>query len=89
MLKPAYTIQFQRDLRKIIKRGKEIEKLKSIIIQLANQETLEERYRDHKLIGTYKGRREFHIEPDWLLIYKVMEKDIIFERTGSHADLFK
>ena len=89
MLKPAYTIQFQKDLKRIKKRGEKIEKLKSIIIQLVNQKPLDERYRDHKLIGTYKGRRECHIEPDWLLIYKTMDEDIIFERTGSHSDLFK
>jgi mRNA interferase YafQ len=89
MLKPAYTIQFQKDLKRIKKRGEKIKKLKFIIIQLVNQKPLDERYRDHKLIGTYKGRRECHIKPDWLLIYKIMEKDIIFERTGSHSDLFK
>ncbi len=47
------------------------------------------RYKDHRLIGNYKGRRECHIDPDWLLIYTKMEGEIIFERTGTHSDLFE
>ncbi len=46
------------------------------------------KHRDHKLIGYYKGRRECHVEADWLLIYKTTEQEIIFERTGTHSDLF-
>ena len=72
------------------KRGKNINKLKQIITKLVNQEILEAKYKDHKLIGNYTDRRECHIEPDWLLIYKVIPEDdqIIFERTGTHSDLF-
>jgi len=47
-----------------------------------------ERFKDHPLIGNYKDRRECHIEPDWLLIYKLIGSEIIFERTGTHTDLF-
>jgi mRNA interferase YafQ len=50
---------------------------------------LPDRQRDHLLIGDYVGRRECHVEPDWLLIYKLEREDIIFERTGTHADLFR
>ncbi|MEW5801457.1 MAG: type II toxin-antitoxin system YafQ family toxin [bacterium] len=89
MLKPGYTKQFQKDLKRMEGQGKNIEKLKSIIIQLVNQKPLNEGHRDHKLIGNYRDRRECHIESDWLLIYKTTEEEIIFERTGSHSDLFK
>jgi mRNA interferase YafQ len=89
MLKPAYTKQFERDLKKILKRGKKGNKIKAVIRKLVNEDPLEPRYRDHKLVGNYQGRRECHIEPDWLLIYKTTSEEIIFERTGSHSDLFK
>ena len=85
---PAYTKQFQKDVKMIKKRGKDIEKLKYVIIQLVNEKPLDKEYREHKLIGSYKGRRECHIKTDWLPIYKIIEKEIIFERTGSHSDFF-
>jgi mRNA interferase YafQ len=71
------------------RRGKDVEKIKTVIVALINNEPLAERYRDHVLVGNYRGRRECHIEPDWLLIYKLVDDEIIFERTGSHSDLFK
>ncbi len=89
MLEPGYTRQFKKDLKRVKKRGKNINKLKIVISLLVDEKPLEKRYRDHSLIGNFKGRRECHIEPDWLLIYKLEEKAIIFERTGSHSDLFK
>ena len=70
------------------KRGKNIEKLKKVIELLVNKEPMLAKYRDHSLIGNFVGRRECHIEPDWILIYKIDNNDIIFERTGSHSDLF-
>ena len=89
MLKPNYTKQFSKDLDKIKKSGqKEIEKLKTILTKLINQEPLDQKNKDHKLIGNYKGRRECHIEPDWLLIYLIEDETIIFERTGSHSEIF-
>lgn len=63
-------------------------KIKSIIVELIEEQPLSLRHRDHELIGNYKGRRECHIEADWLLIYLKDKKTIIFERTGSHSDLF-
>lgn len=66
-----------------------MEKLKEAIILLASESPLPARYRDHALIGNYQGHRECHIEPDWLLIYKKLDHNIVFERTGTHADLFK
>jgi len=89
MRTPNYTTQFERDLRLLQRRGKDIEKLKQVLAALINEETLAERYRDHPLKGTYKNRRECHLEPDWLLIYKLNDAEIIFERTGRHSDLFE
>lgn len=70
MLKPAFTKQFERDLKIMLKRGKDKQKIRSVLPKLINEEKLEPRHKDHKLVGSYKGRRECHIEPDWLLIYK-------------------
>lgn len=87
--KPSYTKQFEKDLKKNIKAGKDKEKIKRVIVTLINGDNLEDKYRDHKLIGKYNDRRECHIESDWLLIYKISRDEIIFERTGSHSELFK
>ena len=89
MRTPSYTTQFERDLRLLQRRGKDIEKLKAVLASLINEEPLAERYRDHPLKGNYKNRRECHLEPDWLLIYKLNDDEIIFERTGRHSDLFE
>lgn len=89
MRRPSYTRQFERDLQRMLKRGKDADKLKVVIATLVDEEPLAERYRDHALVGNYRSRRECHVEPDWLLIYKLLEGEVIFERTGSHSDLFK
>ena len=89
MLQPSYTKQFEKDWKRLQKRGKSKEKLKKVLGLLINEEQLPQTCKDHRLIGNFKGRRECHIEPDWLLIYKITESIIIFERTGSHADLFR
>ena len=88
MLKPIYTRQFAKDLKKMQKRGKSSKKIKNIMLDLVNEILLDSKCRDHRLIGYYKGRRECHVEADWLLIYKTTETEIIFERTGTHSDLF-
>ena len=89
MFPPAYTKQFIRDVKKAQKRGKNLEKFKIIAETLLSGEQLDEIHKDHKLIGSYSGRRECHLESDWLLIYKITKDRIIFERMGSHSDLFK
>jgi len=89
MRRPAYTTRFHKDLKKATKRGKDLDKLKAVSRTLVAGEPLEARFRDHPLVGNYEGRRECHIEPDWLLIYKLDGEDIIFERTGTHTDLFR
>ena len=84
-----YTSQFKKDLKRARKRQKDLEKLKEVIEQLVADVALEARYRDHALVGDYKGARDCHIEPDWLLIYEIDDEELILIRTGSHSDLFK
>jgi mRNA interferase YafQ len=71
------------------RRGKDLAKLRHVLEALAAGETLAGRYRDHTLVGQYKGTRECHLEPDWLLIYESTEDEVILVRTGSHSDLFR
>lgn len=91
MFQPIYTKQFKKDIKRLERSGnKNIEKLKTIIRTLLEGKRLDLSYRDHNLKGNFKNRRECHVEPDWLLVYKIEgEKTIIFERTGSHADIFE
>ena len=89
MLTPVYTRQFDRDVKRMKRRGKNLDKLKIIIHSLLAEEELDPIHRDHKLIGTWQGRRECHIESSWLLIYKAEVERIVFERTGTHSDLFQ
>ncbi len=83
------TSRFKKDVKKMKKRGKSFELLKQVISQLANDGSLEPKFRDHKLLGDYSGTRECHLEPDWLLIYMTTPDELTLVRTGSHADLFK
>ncbi|PJZ70249.1 type II toxin-antitoxin system mRNA interferase toxin, RelE/StbE family [Leptospira perolatii] len=85
---PSFTTQFNKDIKLQKKRKKDLNKLKGILSQLIEGIPLNVKYKDHKLSGNYKNRRECHIEPDWLLIYKLDGNSIIFERTGTHSDLF-
>ena len=89
MRTPVYTNRFEKDLKLMIKRGSDPESIKSIVRKLIDEIPLERKHRDHVLIGNFKDRRECHIEPDWLLIYRLEGSMIIFERTGTHADLFR
>jgi mRNA interferase YafQ len=81
-------IEYKRDLKLAEKRKKKISKLGDVIKILINEEILDEKYRDHKLSGNYANHRECHVEPDWLLIYRVVGNEIHFVRTGTHSDLF-
>ncbi|MBT3258040.1 MAG: type II toxin-antitoxin system YafQ family toxin [Deltaproteobacteria bacterium] len=89
MLIPVYTRQFDRDVKRVRRRGKNLKKLEILIRTLLAEEQLDPIHRDHKLIGNWHGRRECHIESDWLLIYIAEVDRIVFERTGTHSDLFK
>ena len=89
MRTPAYTNRFKKDLKLMVKRGHDPDRIKRVIRDLIKEKILDQKYRDHILIGNFQDRRECHVEPDWLLIYRIDELRIIFERTGTHADLFK
>lgn len=84
------TTKFQKDLKRVQKRGYDISLLTEIIKKLANGETLPEKNRDHYLSGDYSDCRECHITPDWLLVYEIDNGELILylTRTGSHSDLF-
>ena len=89
MLKPVFSNRFDKDLKRMLRRGKEAEKIKDVIRKLINEERLDEKYRDHPLKGNYKGCRDCHVEPDWILIYRIYGNQIQFLRTGSHSALFR
>ncbi len=85
------TSQFKKDFKNAEKQGLDMDELKTVIKILADGEKLPEKYRDHPLKGDYKGHRECHIEPDWLLIYKITESILVLSlvRTGTHSRLFR
>lgn len=90
MLKILISNQFKRDLKMAKKRNLNLNNLKAVVNKLASGKALEAKHRDHSLTGKYRNFRECHIEPDWLLIYK-LERDMLrlmLFRTGSHSDLF-
>ena len=90
MLKVRYTNSFKKDYKKIIKRGYNPKLMENIIEKLVNRKKLPAKNKDHNLIGDYVGFRECHITPDWLLIYRIEEDELILvlSRTGTHSDLF-
>ncbi|MBQ1377138.1 MAG: type II toxin-antitoxin system YafQ family toxin [Lachnospiraceae bacterium] len=90
MLEIVPSNQFKKDLKLAKKRGYKFENLREVINTLAEQKKLDDKYRDHGLAGDYKGFRECHVEPDWLLIYRINEDalELFLFRTGSHSDLF-
>lgn len=88
MLTPSYTNRFEKDVVLAKKRGKDTDKLKKVIGLIVAELPLPAKLRDHALVGNYVGRRECHVEPDWLLIYKPLPGEVVFERTGTHSDLF-
>jgi mRNA interferase YafQ len=83
------TKRFERDLKRTKKRGKQLDKLWAVVEQLLKDEPLEPRHRAHTLSGQWLSFRECHIEPDWLLIWRETEDELILARTGTHADLFE
>lgn len=89
MYTPVYTRQFEKDLRRCQRRGKNLEKFKILARTLLAGQPLDPIHRDHKLVGNYVGRRDCHLESDWVLIYKLDGRRVIFERLGTHADLFE
>ena len=89
MLGLRFTAKFKRDYRRVKRQGKNITKLESVLETLVRGESLPEVMRDHSLGGTYRGHRECHIEPDWLLIYRTDEEELVLvgTRTGNHSEL--
>ena len=85
-----YTNQFKKDLKKAKKQNKNLNELLNVIEKLSNGEELDSKYRDHSLSGKYSGTRECHIEPDWLLIYEIVDDVLVLMlyRLGSHSELF-
>ena len=91
MYKVKPTTKFQQDLKRAERRGYDIGLLTEVIGKLAAGETLDAKYNDHALRGKYKGCRECHITPDWLLIYEIVKETLFLylTRTGTHADLLE
>ena len=85
---PSYTGQFKRDVKLAEKRGKDMSKLRTVIKLLLAGLSLPRELGDHPLKGEWKASRDLHIEPDWVLIYRVDGDAVRFERTGTHSDLF-
>jgi len=90
MLNIEFTSRMKHNYKVVKKRGKDLKKLHSVLSMIADRQVLPERYKDHALKGEYQGCRECHIEPDWLLIYKINNNELILiaMATGTHADLF-
>ena len=90
MLTIKYQAAFKRDYNRIKKRGYDLRLLEDVIALLAQEQELPPAYRDHALTGDYSGCRECHIAPDWLLVYEVLQDELLLylTRTGTHSDLF-
>ncbi|MBI3236269.1 MAG: type II toxin-antitoxin system YafQ family toxin [Chlamydiales bacterium] len=88
MKKIAFTNEFKKEFKLSKKRGKKEAKLLEIIRLLQNEEKIPEKHRLHTLSGNFKNCYELHIEPDWLLIFRMTDDSIILLRTGTHSDLF-
>lgn len=91
--KVVYSNKFKKALRKSLKKGKNIDKLEPIILKLAYKEPLDPKYKNHNLVDSkeYQNCKECHIEPDWLLVYKYVDDELILllMNTGSHSEIFK
>jgi mRNA interferase YafQ len=86
--RPVLETQFRRDVKLAQKRGKDMAKLRDVLLLLIEGSPLLPRHRDHALGGEWSQHRDCHIEPDWLLIYKIDGDDLYLVRTGTHSDLF-
>ena len=84
----VFTNHFKKQYQLQIKRGKKPEKMSEVIKIFINNETFPAKYKDHLMKGNKIGLRNLHVEPDWILLYKIEEHDVIFMETGTHSDLF-
>lgn len=88
MRSPIRSSQFKHDVKVSKKRGKDMDKLRKLLILLIEGKPLPSEYLDHSLKGDWVGYRDSHLEPDWLLIYRISGEDLYLARTGSHTDIF-
>lgn len=89
MLAIVVSSRFRKDVKRAEKRGKDMAKLREVLTLLVLQDDLPSEYRDHALRGDWRGFRDLHIEPDWLLLYRVTDNEVQLARTGTHSDLFR
>lgn len=91
MYQVQYPVQFKKDLKLSKRRNLDLELLYEVMDIIESLKEIPSKYKDHSLVSNWKGYRELHILPDWLLIYKIDhgKKEISYARTGSHSDLFK
>ena len=90
MFEVVLSNRFKKDLKLAAKRGYNLDLLENVVDTLARGEKLTDKFRDHELVGNYSGFRECHIQPDWLLVYRIENSELILflSRTGTHSDLF-
>jgi len=90
MLEIKFTASMKRDMKRLRKQGKDMDKLRTVLLLLAAGQPLPPKNRDHALTGSRKACRECHVEPDWLLVYRIRQNELVLlaVATGSHADLF-
>lgn len=88
MLTITDTGPFRKDIKKLLKRGKDMDRLSDIVQKLAAGTKLPDKCRPHKLTGNWSPYSECHIEPDWLLVYEITQTELLLIRTGTHSDLF-
>jgi mRNA interferase YafQ len=89
MRAPSYSTQFHRDVKRLQKRGKDLNKLKQLIELLLAEQPLPPQFKDHPLKLNWGGYRDAHVEPDWVLIYSITDEYVHLERTGTHEELFE
>ncbi len=87
-MKLSQTAQFKKDIKRQRRRGKQIDKIKVVIELLLTGKPMPPSYKDHPLVGNWIGRRDCHVESDWILIYRILANELRLERTGTHSDLF-
>lgn len=88
MLTLVRSSRFRKDVKRVKRRGKDMAKLRTVLTMLARQVALPPEYRDHALRGDWIGFRDLHIEPDWLLLYRIECNEVQLARSGTHSDLF-
>lgn len=89
MLALVPSTRFRKDVKRAEKRGKDMAKLRALLTLLAQEQPLPVEYKDHALRGDWIGFRDLHIEPDWLLLYRIENDEVQLARTGTHSDLFR